>query len=190
MLLSFNRYSQINSNFYEAKYLIPIKESNYMIFTSIRYLSDNQSFIEREQKQDLRYYERYRKAFSSFLLGGSYDFIIQSIPFIPYVNLSAGAMLWQVIIQRNMMENNDTKSIVYPLICSFAIDFEIGIKLFPNGGIKTQNTETQFLIFSGFTIINNPKEVKGYLENKTDNSSSINYILPRFGCGIQIGFDV
>ena len=76
------------------------------------------------------------------------------------------------------------------MIYSFALDFELGLKLFQNFTIKTKNTELKFIINVGLTLINNPKEVKSYLKDITDNSESISYFLPRIGCGVEIGFDL
>ena len=53
-----------------------------------------------------------------------------------------------------------------------------------------ESLEAKLIIFAGLTLIHNPFEVKAYLEDLTDNSERINYLLPRIGFGVEIGFDL
>ena len=47
-----------------------------------------------------------------------------------------------------------------------------------------------FSIFSGFTFIHNSKKVSTYLYDTTEDSEKIGTIIPRWGFGIEIGFDL
>ncbi len=186
--LTFKEFKQINSYFYEIMFSYPIDKAS--ISLSIRYLSDNQSFVSIEQKQDTNYKERYRKSFPSIFVGYDYSFGNTNLILTPYINLKGGIMLWQVIIQRNMLVNNNIQKEVYPMIYSLALDLELGLKLFNQYAVRTKNTEAKLIIFAGLTLIHNPSEVKAYLEDLTDNSERINYLLPRIGFGVEIGFDL
>lgn len=188
--LTFTQFKQINSSFYDVAFSYPLDNSKLALSLSIRYLADNQSFVSLEQMVDAEYKQRYRKSFPGFFAGINYQYINSFLPFTPYINLKGGVVLWQVIIQRNMLVNNDIQKIVYPMVYSFALDFELGLKLFPNYTIKTKNTELKVIINAGLTLINNPKEIKTYLTDLTDNSERISFFLPRIGCGVEIGFDL
>ena len=65
-------------------------------------------------------------------------------------------MLWQVIIQRNMLVNNNIQKEVYPMIYSLALDLELGLKLFNQYAVRTKNTEAKLIIFAGLTTPRNP----------------------------------
>ena len=89
-----------------------------------------------------------------------------------------------------MMTDNDIHSIVNPKLFSFALDLELGLKFIPSGALKSGNSEFQFIIFSGFTAIHNSKKVISYLYDTTQDSEKISTIIPRWGFGIEIGFDL
>ena len=188
--LTFSQFKQIYSYFYDVTFSYPLDNSKLALALSIRYLADNQSFVSLEKNVSAEYKQQYRKSFNGFFAGVNYQYNNSFLPFTPYLNLKGGVLIWQVIIQRNMLINNDIRKIIYPMIYSFTLDFELGLKLFQNFTIKTKNTELKFIINVGLTLINNPKEVKSYLKDITDNSESISYFLPRIGCGVELGFDL
>ena len=65
-----------------------------------------------------------------------------------------------------------------------------GLKFIPSGALKSGNSEFQFNIFSGLTAIHNSKKVASYLYYTTQDSEKISTIIPRWGFGIEIGFDL
>lgn len=187
--LAFSRSKQLNSPYYDVKLSIPICNSDFDYLISIRYLADNQSFVDNEAFENPKIHPRYRKSYNSFLAGIRYE--LKNInPFTPYIDLCTGLITWQVKIQRNMMDDNNIQAVIYPMRYSALIDLELGLKIIPEGFIKTNNSDFQIFIFSGFSFINNPNEIRTYLSDVTDNSEYISHFLMRFGLGIEIGFDL
>ena len=182
--------SQINSTFFNIKLGYPISNSNWSIVSSTRFLSGNPSFKDWETMMDPKDWPRYKRSYSAFLVGSRYEFNTKELIVKPYSEITLGMMTWEVRELRNMMTDNDIHSIVNPKLFSFALDLELGLKFIPSGALKSGNSEFQFIIFSGFTAIHNSKKVISYLSDTTQDSEKISTIIPRWGFGIEIGFDL
>lgn len=182
--------SQINSTFFNIKLGYPISNSNWSIVSSTRFLSGNPSFKDWETIMDPKDWPRYKRSYSAFLVGSRYEFNTKELIVKPYSEITLGMMTWEVRELRNMMTDNDIHSIVNPKLFSFALDLELGLKFIPSGALKSGNSEFQFIIFSGFTAIHNSKKVISYLYDTTQDSEKISTIIPRWGFGIEIGFDL
>ena len=85
---------------------------------------------------------------------------------------------------------NKIHSLVTPKLLSFAADLELGLTFIPEGAFRTGNSTFRINFFSGVTFIHNPKAVGEYLSYSTDDSVKIGRLIPRWGVGIQIGFDL
>lgn len=190
LFLTLGTSSQLNCTFYNIKIGHPFTDSNWSLVVSTRFLSGNPSFKDWETTMDPKLWPRYKRSYSTFLVGGRYEFDTKELIVKPYSEITLGMMTWEVRELRNMMVDNTIHSIVNPKLFSFALDLELGLKFIPSGALKSANSEFQFIIFSGFTAIHNSKKVISYLYDTTQDSEKISTIIPRWGFGIEIGFDL
>ncbi len=186
--------SQLNCTFFNIKLGIPILDTRFSAILSTRFLSGNPSFKGWETEMDPKEWPRFKRSYSALLLGTRYEFDNKEAIVTPYSEITIGLMTWEVRTLNNMLDpiENEEKvhSIVNPKLLSFAADLEIGLKFIPSGALKTANSEFMFSIFSGFTFIHNSKKVATYLFDTTEDSVKIGAIIPRWGFGIEIGFDL
>lgn len=186
--------SQLNCTFFNIKLGIPILDTRFSAILSTRFLSGNPSFKGWETEMDPKEWPRFKRSYSALLLGTRYEFDNREAIVTPYSEITIGLMTWEVRTLNNMLDpiENEEKvhSIVNPTLLSFATDLELGLKFIPSGAFKTANSEFMFSIFSGFTFIHNSKKVAEYLYDTTEDSEKIGSIIPRWGFGIEIGFDL
>lgn len=194
IFLDLGASSQLNCTFYNIKLGIPILDTRFSAILSTRFLSGNPSFKGWETEMDPKEWPRFKRSYSALLLGTRYEFDNKEAIVTPYSEITIGLMTWEVRTLNNMLDpiENEEKvhSIVNPKLLSFAADLELGLKFIPSGALKTANSEFMFSIFSGFTFIHNSKEVATYLFDTTEDSEKIGTIIPRWGFGIEIGFDL
>lgn len=194
IFLDLGTSSQINCTFFNIKLGIPIIDTRFSAILSTRFLSGNPSFKGWETEMDPKIWPRFKRSYSALLLGTRYEFDNKEAIVTPYSEITMGLMTWEVRTLNNMLDSieNEEKvhSIVNPTLLSFATDLELGLKFIPSGAFKTANSEFMFSIFSGFTFIHNSKKVAEYLYDTTEDSEKIGSIIPRWGFGIEIGFDL
>ena len=194
IFLDLGTSSQLNCTFYNIKLGIPILDTRFSAILSTRFLSGNPSFKGWETEMDPKEWPRFKRSYSALLLGTRYEFDNKEAIVTPYSEITIGLMTWEVRTLNNMLDpiENEEKvhSIVNPKLLSFAADLELGLKFIPSGALKTANSEFMFSIFSGFTFIHNSKKVATYLYDTTEDSEKIGTIIPRWGFGIEIGFDL
>ena len=205
LFLSMGISSQLNNTFYNVRVGAPIKGTGFSLIASTRFLSGNPSYKNWENMINPENYPRFKRSYSALLLGVRYDFADSRQAFVtPYAELTAGIMSWEVRELWNMVTDytvydeqgqestvrNKIHSLVKPKLLSFAADLELGLTFIPEGAFRTGNSTFRINFFSGVTFIHNPKAVGEYLSYSTDDSVKIGRLIPRWGVGIQIGFDL
>ena len=197
--------SQLNNTFYNVRVGVPIKNSGFSLIASTRFLSGNPSYKNWENMMNPENYPRFKRSYSAILLGARYDFADSRQAIVtPYAELTAGVMSWEVRELWNMVTDytvydeegnplsirNSIHSFVTPKLFSFAADLELGLTFIPEGAFRTGNSTFRINFFSGVTFIHNPKAVEEYLAYSTEDSLRIGRLIPRWGVGIHIGFDL
>lgn len=205
LFFSVGKSRMMGLSFNEAEIEMPIT-SSFSLVLSNRFVAGYPIDKNWEKDADLRNKSRIKQGHTMFTINGEYAFPIAASSgwLTPYVRAGFGVMRWTLTYLSNMLPSSPVPSYTVGSKdgtgpdYSFVLDALCGIKIIPEGFIKTASTSFSLSLFVALSYVTGDYvgKYRAVASTKSDvwgqdiKSEFIDNIMFRYGFTINFGFDI